>query len=241
MVGVYLSASEDDDRASQFSFGGFDVNHIKSGESAIRWHECVESDSSTSEPYWSLPSATMGLGSEDFDGSKLGVVLDTGSSLIGVPAWMAAIIYEVTGSSSDGSISCSRIHKLPDFRVTINGVDYTLKPQEYAYRAGFFSCHVGFVATSLESVILGDSFLLSYYSIYSIDRPQGLQPSSSAVHNWVGLAPVKPDRTLQSFPTSAILSSPVLFLIVIVAIMSALAILLNFCWRRLRRPPLSGQ
>lgn len=235
MVGVYLSASDDESTQSKFSFGGFEPNHIRSGDAAIKWHDCIQADSATSLPYWVLSAGTMRLGDLDFGGAALEFVVDTGSSLIGVPAWMATSIYELTGANDDGSIECRRIRDLPSFTVVIGNTNYTLGPQEYALRSGWFSCHVGFVSSPVNRIILGDSFLLSYYSIFSMERPKELLGGSSNVHNWVGLAPVKPPRTPQNFPGTSFIYSRAFFVFASAVVIVIAVYILEHVWKRCRQ------
>jgi cathepsin D len=67
---------------------------------------------------------------------------------------------------------------LPNVSIFINGDEYVLTPEDYASKAtslGQTQCIAGFIAMELplaNTVILGDTFLKTYYTIFDMATNQ---------------------------------------------------------------------
>lgn len=195
MFGYYVS-SVDGSTSSKISFGGVDTRHIRGN---VRWHPCSPAPSARSLLFWSLPSGALTYGDHNFE-VVMETIVDTGTSLIGIPTSMAKRIFQMAGSDAHGYIECYKVRSLPELRVEIDGFVYKLRPEEYALKLTRFTCHIGITPTSINKIILGDTFLRSYYTIYTQDRPQGLQKQAEGTHNWIGIAKVYPLRGDGGFP-----------------------------------------
>ena len=99
-------------------------------------------------------------------------IVDTGTSLIvGSPAVIGRIQNRLGNRQK---IPCGEVASLPTLTFVIEGTNFPLTPDAYVLKVSQFGrtvCLAGFAETQFppqlgEVVILGDSFLKEYYSIY---------------------------------------------------------------------------
>jgi len=146
----------------------------------------------TSETYWQFKVDKFELGGQDLgfcssEGCK--AIADTGTSLIIGPATEINSLNKKLGAivtNGEGIFpSCSVIPKLPDISITINGVSFVLKPQEYVLEVQG-QCLSGFAGLDLGDLgafyILGDVFISTYYTLFDfgaqrVGFARAVQPS----------------------------------------------------------------
>ncbi|XP_067110284.1 nothepsin [Osmerus mordax] len=109
-------------------------------------------------------------------------IIDTGTSLITGPSHEILSLQQLIGATptsiGEYLVDCSRVSSLPQVSFTIAGVEFTLSADSYIRRDMLGDreiCFSGFQAVDLPSDttslwILGDLFLMEYYSIF--DRGQ---------------------------------------------------------------------
>ncbi|BDA43815.1 Cathepsin E [Coccomyxa sp. Obi] len=171
--------------AGELLFGG--INHTRySGN--LRYHPVIGAK------YWRLGLNGVKVAQRNVTQlSTSSVILDSGASLIfasdddaaainqaipGMVFWEDAGVYNVSGG-------CAAIPTLPPLTFTIDGADYTLTPQQYVLElpedAPDYCVSAVIGGGTQQYLVLGDSFLRAFYSVFSISSA-GQNPS-------VGLAP----------------------------------------------------
>lgn len=167
-------------RGGVLTLGGTDPNDY---EGPIAWLNVVR------PLYWEV-----GLDSVKFGPISISdparIIVDTGTSLIASPPYVAEYINMLIGGQASGSglfrVDCASRSKLPDIVFTMSGHQFSLSPMEYILE---FSgvCVSAFSAMDLPASdnlpvwILGDAFLRKYYSIYDVKNKRvGL---ATARHN----------------------------------------------------------
>jgi hypothetical protein len=126
------------------------------------------------EKYWVIEMNSFTVGS----GSPISIqyaIVDTGTSVIvGTPS----ILNEVIKQIGNVDVTCKGVENLPNVTIRIGGDDYVLTSNEYVLKAtalGVTQCVLGFMAMDLpipNSVILGDSFLKTYYTVFDMTHKQ---------------------------------------------------------------------
>ena len=115
-------------------------------------------------------------------------IIDTGTSLLALPTYIADYINMMIGGQSTGSglyiVDCQTLSKLPNVVFTMSGHHFTLKPTEYIlnYSGVCVSAFSGMDLPSDSNMslwILGDVFIRKYYSVFDM------------TNNRVGLAEAK--------------------------------------------------
>ena len=90
----------------------------------------------------------------------------------------ADVINSINAQIGTVDSSCQGIENLPNVTVTISGDEYVLTPNDYVLKAGLFGytqCLSGFMAMELpwpNTVILGDVFLKTYYTLFDVTHKQ---------------------------------------------------------------------
>jgi len=170
----YLGDTSD---SSEAVFGGVDETHYtgKITEIPVR-----------RKAYWEVTLDAITFGGETAE-MDMGAILDTGTSLLAMPSAIAELLNKQIGAkrgfTGQYTIECEKRDGLPDLTFNLNGSNFTIGPYDYILEAGG-SCLSSFTGMDIPEpagplVILGDSFLRRYYSIYDLGK------------NTVGLAKAK--------------------------------------------------
>ncbi|KAI9193745.1 aspartic peptidase domain-containing protein [Polychytrium aggregatum] len=134
--------------------------------------------SSNGYDQWRVALGGITLGGQAVSTGSANAILDTGTSLIGLPTSIASSVFSILGvhpdSSGTVSVSCSTVSSLPTIQFQIGGTSYSLAGADYIYRDQTGSyCYIGFVDLGgYPDVILGDTFLRKFYSIYDMSQNQ---------------------------------------------------------------------
>jgi len=152
---------------SEAIFGGVNKNHYTGNITTIPLRR---------KAYWevALDSITFGDSTAELDNT--GVILDTGTSLIALPATIAELLNKEIGAkkSYNGqyTVECEKRDSLPDLTFTLTGHDFTIGPYDYILEVQG-SCISAFMGMDFPEpvgplAILGDAFLRRWYSIYDV-------------------------------------------------------------------------
>lgn len=126
-----------------------------------------------SETYWVIAMNHFKVNGQEVKVSK--AIMDTGTSLI---VGSKDIIDKINAEIGTVDTSCKDLDKLPEITVNIGGLDFVLKSDDYVLKAGLFGyvqCVSGFMAMDLplkDTVILGDVFLKTYYTVFDMTHKQ---------------------------------------------------------------------
>jgi saccharopepsin len=170
---------------SEVVFGGIDKDHYTGKMTNIPLRR---------KAYWevNLDSITFGKDTAELDNT--GAILDTGTSLIAMPTTLADLLNAKIGAKKgfNGAytVDCSKRDTEPDMTFTLSGYDFTITANDYiqevqgscisAFMGMDFPEPVGMSPASFPScppqadillgplVILGDSFLRKWYSVYDL-------------------------------------------------------------------------
>jgi len=153
---------------SEVVFGGKDDSHYTGKITNIPLRR---------KAYWevTLDSITFGGDTAEMD---MGAILDTGTSLIAMPSTIAELLNKQIGAkrsfTGQYTIECDKRDGLPDLTFNLAGSNFTIGPYDYILEAGG-SCLSSFTGMDIPEpagplVILGDSFLRRYYSIYDLGK-----------------------------------------------------------------------
>ncbi|KAF2670853.1 aspartyl proteinase [Microthyrium microscopicum] len=166
LFAFYLGGTED---TSEATFGGIDESHYTGKLTYLPVRR---------KGYWevSLDSITFGKDTADFDDT--GAILDTGTSLLTFPSTISELLNKQIGAkkgfTGQYTIECDKRDSLPDLTFTLQGKDFKIGPFDYILEAGG-SCISAFTPMDIPApagplVILGDSFLRQWYSVYDLGK-----------------------------------------------------------------------
>ena len=104
--------------------------------------------------------------------TQLKGIVDTGTSVIVGPTELIAPITKLFPSTID----CTKFDQYPDITFSIGGDNYTLTPEDYILKLtvlGQTQCTLGIQGMEFPphlagSIILGDSFIKTYYTHFDI-------------------------------------------------------------------------
>lgn len=148
-------------------FGGIDESHIAED---IHWTPVKR------KGYWEITLEKVVFGEEEAEMEGTGAVIDTGTSLIGVPTIVADLINKQLDAKKNfvGQyiIDCEKVPSLPDLSMQFNGKLFTLNGSEYVLKAQN-QCVSAFIGLDIPEPlgpiwIIGDVFLRKFYSIYDL-------------------------------------------------------------------------
>lgn len=163
---------------SEAVFGGIDKSHYTGEITKIPLRR---------KAYWEVALDAITFGDATAELDNTGVILDTGTSLIALPATIAELLNKEIGAkkSYNGqyTVECDKRDKLPDLTFTLTGHNFTIGPYDYILEVQG-SCISAFMGMDFPEpvgplAILGDAFLRRWYSIYDVGN------------NAVGLAKAK--------------------------------------------------
>lgn len=163
----YLSDTANSGDASEAVFGGVDKNHYTGPITKIPLRR---------KAYWEVDLDAITLGDETAEIDSTGVILDTGTSLIGLPTTLAELLNREIGAkkgfNGQYSVDCKTVSSLPDLTFTLTGHNFTIGPHDYVLEVQG-SCISAFMGIDIPApagplAILGDAFLRRWYSIYDL-------------------------------------------------------------------------
>jgi len=139
-----------------------------------------------SDYYWMMNVESIAAGSDpadevDTSGAENGLqgIADTGTSLLVIPEQFVGKILHKFQVKDD----CSNMDELADLHIKMRDVTgklikYTLTPKEYILKYSSNQCKTGIALMTLKlpgshpAMIMGDTFLRSYYSVYNHENGQ---------------------------------------------------------------------
>lgn len=110
------------------------------------------------------------------------VIIDSGTSLLAVPSNLADEINHAIGAfkfaNGEYIVPCRHMDTMPNIDFTLNGVVYTLTPEDYVMKVGAGGqeqCISGFMGMDIPPPagplwILGDVFMGKYYTAFDFDN-----------------------------------------------------------------------
>jgi len=137
----------------------------------------------TAETYWQFKLDGYTIGTSKGTTAQQ-AISDTGTSWIGAPAAVMTAVEKITKARHDTQndlyyVPCNEMATLPDFVVTIGGVQYPIKSTEYVLDLGLGAqeCPITFFSMAGLGVsgpqwILGDTFIRAYCNYYDIGGKQ---------------------------------------------------------------------
>jgi saccharopepsin len=151
---------------SEAIFGGIDETKFKGKLTTLPVRR---------KAYWevTLDSITFGGETAELD---VGAILDTGTSLLALPSTIADLLNNKIGAkksfTGQYTVECDKRDGLPELTFALAGKNFTIGPFDYILEAGG-SCISAFMGMDIPEpagplVILGDSFLRRYYSVYDL-------------------------------------------------------------------------
>lgn len=185
----YLTQTPDKS-GSQLILGGTDPKYY-SGD--IKYYDL------RAENYWLINMQDIQInGSSVAAGhtGKMKAVIDTGTSVIvGSTDIIDEIMSTLGFKNRQQDVDCSKVSSLPDISFFFDSDEYPLSSEMYIIpvtQNGVTQCLIGFQGGYLGPIItpgliVGDSFLKAYYSVYDVDNER------------VGFATAAPDSSSQKF------------------------------------------
>ena len=127
-----------------------------------------------SDSYWLIPLQDIVINGTSYKpaSTQLKGIVDTGTSVIVGPTELIAPITKLFPSTID----CTKFDQYPDITFSIGGDNYTLTPEDYILKLtvlGQTQCTLGIQGMEFPphlagSIILGDSFIKTYYTHFDI-------------------------------------------------------------------------
>jgi hypothetical protein len=125
--------------------------------------------------YWQLPVSSLLIGSRSVPNSDLTAIIDSSQTGLVFPTGLYNSVYSQTRVSTN----CSNLAALPSITFVIEGVNYVVPPTNYvlvAQSGGSKACNTAIYQNNsledLDTVLLGDAFLKTYFSYFDISRRQ---------------------------------------------------------------------
>ncbi|GAA5858760.1 hypothetical protein JCM8547_004975 [Rhodosporidiobolus lusitaniae] len=167
---VFTTASADTAPGGTLTIGGVDTSAYSG---SINWVDVVQ------EAYWSIPLDGVSVGGTSLGITEDQVVIDTGTTLIGMPTSEVSAIYaqidnaqaiNLDGESGYYAFPCDQTVNVS---LTFGGVEYPIDPDQFNAGAvdtrgtqclgAIFALETG---SDTISMIVGDAFLTNYYNAY---------------------------------------------------------------------------
>jgi len=153
----------------EMTLGGFDPARIPSGSALF-------SIPLSAETYWQVTVSQMTFGTTVL-GTNVAAIVDTGTSLIAVPATMFNTIKTATGAVLDQNsglytVSCATVANLPTFNTVFSGTSIPLTGADYVLQFSSSFCALGFQSFTGNLVILGDVMIRKYYTVFDVANAQ---------------------------------------------------------------------
>jgi len=161
-----------DGAGGELYLGGYDPTHID-GE--------INYVPVSKDGYWQfVASGVSVLGKNYCGGGRCNAIADTGTSLFAGPTIACDAINKAIGAipiaEGEYEVDCRKIPTMPDVTLEINGVTYTLTPDQYVLQVsaeGETECISGFVGMDIPPPmgplwIFGDVFIGAYTTIFDM-------------------------------------------------------------------------
>jgi len=177
MFAFYLDRDASDEIGGELSIGGVDPERY---EGDFNWNDV------TRQAYWQIKmdkfdvQGTNVTACDQSDGCQ--VIIDSGTSLLAVPSNLADEINHAIGAfkfaNGEYIVPCRHMDTMPNIDFTLNGVTYTLEPNDYVMKVGAGGqeqCISGFMGMDIPPPagplwILGDVFMGKYYTAFDFDN-----------------------------------------------------------------------
>jgi len=136
----------------------------------------------TRQGYWQVGMDSMIVGETKVCEGGCQVIIDSGTSLIAGPTSETDKINQAIGAipfiNGEYLVVCKRIPEMPNIDITMNGIKYTLTPDDYVLKVsqmGKEICVSGFIAIDIPPPagplwILGDMFMGKYYTTFDFGK-----------------------------------------------------------------------
>jgi len=177
MFAFFLNRNKDEEAGGELSIGGVDPERY---EGDFNWNDV------TRQAYWQIKMDKFEVqGSNVTACSQAGgcqVIVDSGTSLLAVPSNLADEINHAIGAfkfiNGEYIVPCRHLDTMPNIDFTLNGITYTLEPNDYVMRVGAGGqeqCISGFMGMDIPPPagplwILGDVFMGKYYTAFDFDN-----------------------------------------------------------------------
>ncbi|KAI9206938.1 aspartic peptidase domain-containing protein [Polychytrium aggregatum] len=179
---IGTSSSSGGGGGGEFVVGGCNPNHFMGTMQCL---QVLPPTLSAQPDHWRVLMSAITLGSSSItipSGSNF-AILDSGAPVIGLPQAIYTSVWSSLSSITGGQsrIDCGIASSLPDltFSLGSQNATFTLKGSDYVYPSGG-SCVVGLLNNgNFATVVLGDTFLRKFYSVYDSTNLQiGLATSA---------------------------------------------------------------
>lgn len=163
----YLSSTEKGDE-SEAIFGGVNKEHYTGDLIKLPLRR---------KAYWEVDLDAITFGDQTAAIDATGAILDTGTSLIGLPSTLSELLNkEIDAKKSYNgqyTVDCATRDSLPDLTFTLTGHNFTIGPYDYILEVQG-SCISAFMGFDIPEpagplAILGDAFLRQWYSVYDLE------------------------------------------------------------------------
>ncbi|KAK6837711.1 hypothetical protein RU639_001295 [Aspergillus parasiticus] len=152
-------------RTSEVTFGGVDEQHY-SGE--------IVKIPLRRKAYWEVEFSGLFFGDNFADVEDTGAILDTGSSLIGLPSGLFEMVNKEIGATPDYQgryiLDCDKRNSMPSLTFVLGEYNFTIDPKDYSLQEQNFCMSalvpMDFPGPTGPLVVLGDAFLRRWYSVY---------------------------------------------------------------------------
>lgn len=162
-----FSLSDKEKKESEVVFGGVDSKLFTGKITKLPLRR---------KAYWEVDLQGISFGNETAEFENTGAILDTGTSLIGLPTDISELLNAEIGAkkgfNGQYQVDCSKREKLPNVSFKLSGYSFEITPYDYILEIQG-SCISGFMGIDIPApagplVILGDAFLRKWYSIYDL-------------------------------------------------------------------------
>jgi len=176
-------------RPSELTWGGWDPTHI-AVNSTINWVPLLEA------LYWKVASYNIQFGTASFTGGPYGCVIDSGTSYLYGPDSIVSAMASAYNMQFDNiqgwfTIDNSLLGTLPLMQFKLGTVTYTLDISNYMVDLGNGQSLFALLPSSqLDFFILGDIFMLKYYTIFDYGHQRvGLALAAAGNNDASGTVP----------------------------------------------------
>merc|ERR1711970_394004 len=178
MFAFFLNRTPNAEDGGELSIGGVDESRY-TGD--FNWNDV------TRQAYWQIKMDKFEVEGKNVtacDGTDAGcqVIVDSGTSLLAVPSDLAEAINHAIGAfkflNGEYIVPCRHMDTMPNIEFTLNGIVYTLTPEDYVMKVGAGGqeqCISGFMGMDIPPPagplwILGDVFMGKYYTAFDFDN-----------------------------------------------------------------------
>ncbi|KAE8374729.1 aspartic peptidase domain-containing protein [Aspergillus bertholletiae] len=156
-------------RTSEVTFGGVDAQHYTGEMVKIPLRR---------KAYWEVDFGGLFVGDNFAHLEDTGAILDTGSSLIGLPSALFELVNQEIGATPDSQgryiLDCDKRIFMPSLTFVLGDYNFTIGPNDYSLQEQNFCMSalvpMDFPGPTGPLVVLGDAFLRRWYSVYDFGR-----------------------------------------------------------------------